>query len=190
MSRWLRRAIPRQANAPVADPLAERRAALASMYDAHVEEVYRFVHRRCRDQAMAEDITQETFFKAVNSTDDPGSLTIGWLLTVARHQLVDALRRQSNYDSKLRLVAAACSDADSVDLLERLRIEAALDQMSIDHRLVLSLRYIDDLPVSELADHLGRSTKSVEGLITRARRELRARLDESVDSMETGGAHG
>ncbi len=82
------------------------------------------------------------------------------------------------------------SEADPVDLLERLRIEAALDELSVDHRLVLTLRYIDDLPVSELADHLGRSAKSVEGLITRARRELRAKLDEGMGAMETGGAHG
>jgi len=165
-------------------------SSFADVYDRHVDEVYRFVHRRCRDHALAEDITQETFMTAIRSTDDPSSISIGWLLTVARNRLFDVLRRQARYEGKLRLVAAAETDGHDAELAERLRVEDALNELSVDYRLVLTLHYIDGLTVPALAEHLDRSIKSVEGLVTRARRELRAKLDETPGATGAGGGHG
>lgn len=190
MTRWSRRRdTPRD---PVAvDSL--RTDAIANLFDAHVDEVYRFVHRRCRDHALAEDVTQEVFMRAVRGTTDPNTLTIGWLMTVARNHLVDVLRRRTAHDQKLRLVAASGRGHDEVDHDERLRIEAAMARLRVDHRLVLTLHYIDGYTVPALADHLGRSIKSVEGLVTRARRALRAELDEThqpaTDRSAMGGTH-
>lgn len=167
-------------------------SVIASMYDAHVDEVYRFVHRRCRDHSLAEDITQETFLTAIRRADDPGSISVGWLLTVARNRLVDIVRREASYESKLRLVVGGGRSSNlDAELTERLRFESALDQLRVEHRLVLTLHYIDGLTVPALADHLGRSMKSVEGLVTRARRELRSQLDADTTGKETTGeAHG
>lgn len=164
--------------------------AIEGIYDAHVEEVYRFVHRRCRDHSLAEDITQETFITAIRRGGDPSSVSIAWLLIVARNRLFDVLRRQGRYEDKLRLVGTTESGSQDTELVERLRVEDALGELSIDYRLVLTLHYIDGLTVPALAEKLGRSVKSVEGLVTRARRELRAKLDEGSDAAGTGGRHG
>lgn len=180
----------RRSRADGAD-VARSASAIASMYDAHVNEVYRFVHQRCRDHSLAEDITQETFLTAIRRADDPNTISIGWLMTVARNRLIDVLRRDASYESKLRLVAGGGGSSSSdAELVERLRIEGALNELSVDHRLVLTLHYIDGLTVPELAAHLGRSVKSVEGLVTRARRELRAHLGDDSDAERTGEAHG
>jgi RNA polymerase sigma-70 factor (ECF subfamily) len=188
VSRWvLGRTAP--ASAPRTGA-TDRARTIALLYDAHVEEVYRFVHRRCRDHDIAEDITQETFMKAVRSTIAPQSLTVGWLMTVARNQLIDVLRRQTRHEEKLRLVGATQAADDPVDPVERLRMEAALAELSVDHRLVLTLHYVDGMSVPDLATHLGRSMKSVEGLVTRARRHLRVSLDDETDSPQIGGTHG
>ena len=48
----------------------------AQVYDAHVETVYRYVHRRCQDHSLAEDVTQDTFIAAIRNTDDPATITI------------------------------------------------------------------------------------------------------------------
>ncbi|MBN4047589.1 sigma-70 family RNA polymerase sigma factor [Acidimicrobiaceae bacterium AH-315-P05] len=165
-------------------------STIAGVYDAHVDEVYRFVHRRCRDHSLAEDITQETFLAAIRSADDLSSISIGWLLAVARNRLFDVLRRQISYEGKLRLVGVAEEDGYDVDVVERLRVESALNELSADHRLVLTLHYLDGLTVPALAEQLDRSVKSVEGLVTRARRELRAKLSEGGDSTGAGGSHG
>lgn len=169
--------------------LADTRSSFAAMYDAHVDEVYRFVHRRCRDHSLSEDITQETFMSAIRSTDDPSKISVGWLVTVARNRLVDELRRRARYADRLRLLGASETSDDADDTAERLWIEAALNELSVDHRLVLTLHYLDGFAVPALAEHLDRSVKSVEGLVTRARRELRAQLD-AADAEETRGNHG
>lgn len=152
--------------------------SFVALYDEYVEELYRFVHRRCRDHGLAEDITQDTFMTALRD-HDLDEISMAWLKRVARNRLVDVLRRQSNYVTKLRLVGQGSADAAEVDIAERLRVEGALDELSIEHRLVLTLHYIDGLPVAAIAGELDRSSKSIEGLITRARRQLRSRLGES-----------
>lgn len=152
--------------------------SFVALYDEHVDELYRFVHRRCRDHGLAEDITQDTFMTALRN-HEVNEISIAWLKRVARNRLVDVLRRQSTYTDKLRLVGQRTDDATEVDVAERLRIEGALDELSIEHRLVLTLHYIDGLTVAAIASELDRSLKSVEGLITRARRQLRSRLGES-----------
>ncbi|MEM7286405.1 MAG: sigma-70 family RNA polymerase sigma factor [Actinomycetota bacterium] len=160
------------------------------VYDSHVREVYRYVHQRCRDHALTEDITQEAFIAAIRAHDDPGSISIAWLLTVARNRLVDVLRRDERHERKLRLVGAAEHEALELDQAERIRVETALSELSVDHRVVLTLHYIDGFTVPALAEHLGRSVKSIEGLVTRARRELRARLHDESDTSRTGDGHG
>jgi RNA polymerase sigma-70 factor (ECF subfamily) len=164
--------------------------SFGELYDAHVDEVYRFVHRRCRDHALTEDITQETFVTAIRRVDDPTTISVGWLVTVARNRLVDALRKHARHERKLHLLGTGLDDEHDPDLAERLRVGEAMNELSVDHRLVLTLHYLDGLTVPALAEELGRSVKSVEGLITRARRELRAKLDESADAPERGERHG
>ncbi len=127
---------------------------------------------------------------AIRSATDPSSVSVGWLLTVARNRLFDVLRREARREGKLRLVGVAETDGHDAELAERLRVEGALNELSVDYRLVLTLHYIDGLTVPALAEHLDRSQKSVEGLVTRARRELRAKLDEGAASAESGGGHG
>ncbi|MGI9606541.1 MAG: RNA polymerase sigma factor [Acidimicrobiales bacterium] len=159
----------------------------AQVYDAHVETVYRYVHRRCQDHSLAEDVTQDTFMTAIRANDDPGAITIGWLITVARNRLFDVLRRQTRYEEKLRLVADNTAGTGEVDIAERLRVESALAVLPMQYRLVLTLHYINGMTVRAIAEELDQSMKSVEGLVTRARRELVAVLDEADPQPTEGG---
>ena len=159
----------------------------AHIYDAHVEEVYRYVHRRCQDHSLAEDVTQDAFIAAIRSTRDPGTISIGWLITVARNRLFDILRRQTKYEEKLRLVADSRPGDEEVDIAERLRLESALRLLPVHYRLVLTLHYINGMTVREIAEQLDQSPKSVEGLVTRARRELTGLLDETGQPTIKGG---
>ncbi|MEM7139782.1 MAG: sigma-70 family RNA polymerase sigma factor [Actinomycetota bacterium] len=160
-----------------------RTAAFTALYDAHVVEVYRYVHRRCQDHPLAEDVTHDVFVTAVRTVDDPGTITIGWLLRVARNRLIDLMRRQARYADKLRLIRGGLSD--EIDLggtwVDRVVVTEALEELSVEHRLVLTLHYLDGYTVPALAHELDRTVKSVERLVDRARRNLR---------RELGGRHG
>jgi RNA polymerase sigma-70 factor (ECF subfamily) len=156
---------------------ATRRAAFTALYDAHVNEVYQFVHRRCRDRAVAEDVTQDVFLTAVRTVDDPATVTVGWLITVAKNRLIDVMRRETRRSDKLRVLLGGADDRDAFGVtVDRVVVEAALARLSVDHRLVLTLHYLDGHTVPALATKLGRSVKSIEGLLTRARRGLRQEL--------------
>ena len=162
--------------------LRQRRADFAALYEQHAVEVYRYVHRRCRDRALAEDVTQDAFVAAVRTVDDPASISVGWLMQVARNRLLDVLRRQARYEGKLRLVGDRDEAADEpAVVVGRLRMTAALEELRVEHRVVLMLHYVDGLTVNALADELGRTPKAVEALLTRARRALRSELERSDD---------
>jgi RNA polymerase sigma-70 factor (ECF subfamily) len=161
--------------------------SFAQVYDAHVETVYRYVHRRCQDHSLAEDVTQDTFMMAIRNTEDPATITIGWLITVARNRLFDVLRRQTRYQEKLQLLADNTSRSNEVDIAERLRVETALGVLPMHYRLVLTLHYINGMTVRAIADELDQSLKSVEGLVTRARKELIAVLEDAEPQSIGGG---
>jgi RNA polymerase sigma-70 factor (ECF subfamily) len=57
--------------------------------------------------------------------------------------------------------------------LDVVRTRAALDRLGPHHRAVLTLRYLDGLPVAEVAEHLGRGLHATEALLQRARNALR-----------------
>jgi len=164
----------------------EPRLSFAQVYDEHVETVYRYVHCRCRDHSLAEDVTQDTFTAAIRHTEDPSTITISWLITVARNRLLDILRRQTRYHEKLQLLAGDPCRSNEVEITERLRVELALGVLPMHYRLVLTLHYINGMTVRAIADELNQSLKSVEGLITRARRELTSVLEEAEPQSAEG----
>jgi RNA polymerase sigma-70 factor (ECF subfamily) len=166
----------------VADPPSRAPAdrAFADLYERHAVEVYQFVHRRCRDHALAEDVTQDTFVRAGHSFDDPAAIRVGWLIQVARNRLLDIVRREVRYEGKLRLVGAREAEVDEPSaVVDRVRMTAALEGLRVEHRVVLMLHYVDGFTIPELADELGRTPKSIEALVTRARRALRKELERS-----------
>ena len=147
-----------------------------AFYRSNVDPLYRWVHRRCRDHALAEDIVQDTFLAAARSSEPVGE---AWLYTVARNRLIDVVRRAARFVDRLHLVASDASGrAADQEVLVRLELETAFGQLRAEHRIVLQLKYVDGLTVDALADEIGRSPKAVESLLTRARTALLAAMEE------------
>ena len=158
---------------------------LLVVVDAELRNVFAFVLRRCGDRALAEDLTSDVFLRAVRETKRTGAVvSAAWLTTVARNRLVDHWRSAAREERRLRL---AWSDRDRdewVDDRTPLEPGAVTDVMRAlrpDHQAVLSLRYLDDLSVPEVADALGRSVHATESLLARARRAFRTSYSEHVD---------
>lgn len=160
-------------------------AALLQLYDDAVAEVFGYLVRRCGSMAVAEDLTSETFLAAVAAVrrGSVADLTVAWLIGVARHKLVDHWRRLEREQRRLEAVAGEVeADTDEWDVhLDALRAHDVLARLAPQHRAALTLRYLDGLPVPEVADHLGRTRKATEVLLVRARRAFR------TDYELTGG---
>jgi RNA polymerase sigma-70 factor (ECF subfamily) len=156
--------------------------ALMSLYDVALPEVYGYLQRRCRNRAIAEDLTTEVFLGAVESIERRVvvDVTVAWLIGIARHKLADHWRRAERDDRRLRAVGSEpVPDDDPWDArIDVLTARDVLGELGGHHRAALTLRYVDDLPVPEVAEVLGRTVGATETLLVRARRAFRTRLEE------------
>ena len=159
-----------------------------ALYDRALPEVYGYLHRRCHDRALAEDLTSETFLAAVRALERDDQLVIGvpWLVGVARHKLADHWRSRARDD---RLHGALEGEHVELDdpwdaTLEQVRTTDVLCGLGDHHRLALTLRYVDGLPVPEVADLIGRTVPATEALLVRARSAFRVAYErgEPVDA--------
>lgn len=148
---------------------------LARFYREHLPTVYGYLHRLCGgDGALAEDLTQDTWIRLAEALRQGRSecADIGWLLTVARNHFIDHTRRAVRAEGKLRLASVTAADhtpdPSATDVLE------VLESLEPMHRLVLMLRYVEDLTVPDVAAAIGRNVTATNSLLARARTELRA----------------
>jgi RNA polymerase sigma-70 factor (ECF subfamily) len=151
--------------------------ALLELYDAALPEVYGYLLSRCRQRALAEDLTAETFLAAVDACrrHAPPQLSVAWLIGVARHKLVDHWRRAEREVRGLRMLAGQPSEPDDPwdSRLDAIQAREVLAALGPHHRAALTLRYVDGLSVGEVADHLGRTVHATEALLTRAKAAFR-----------------
>ena len=172
--------------------------ALREFYEAHCDRLYNFIyHRVGADHPSAEDVTQETFLAALKAihTFRGGAGLFTWLCAIARHKIADHYRRLRQRDLaalQLRVIENhSLAEAPSAEqlLVTREGIERtreALRHLPAVYQQVLTLKYIDGLPVNRIAEELERTPKSVESLLTRAREALRLRLSGSGPGAGSG----
>jgi RNA polymerase sigma-70 factor (ECF subfamily) len=163
---------------------------VAAIYRRALPQVYGYLLPRCGAAAVAEDLTAETFLAAVAAVRDgtvaAPDVTVAWLVGVARHKLADHWRRAARDQRGLAEVAVLAEErVDPWD--EQLDVavaHAALARLNGSQRAALTLRYLDGLPVAEVAACLGRSLHATETLLVRARSALRrVYLEEGVDDV-------
>jgi RNA polymerase sigma-70 factor (ECF subfamily) len=157
---------------------------------------------RLRRRFDTSDLVQETLLKATQNLDQFRGGTeaelVGWLQGIFQNALADAIRHARAqkrdvaqeetlaavvHDSSARLHNwLAAPDSSPSERAQReeqlLRLAAALAQLPADQRDVVLLRDSLDTPIRAIAEQLGRSEKSVAGLLLRGRRRLRELLQE------------
>lgn len=159
---------------------------LLALYDVALPDVYGYLAARCGSAVVAEDLTSETFLAAVDAVrrGTVADLTVAWLVGVARHKLIDHWRRRAVEERALRAVdpdpTAEAPVDDAWDVrLDGLLAHRTLADLAPQHRSALTLRYLDGLPVREVAEHLGRTLGATEVLLVRARAAFRARYEDA-----------
>jgi RNA polymerase sigma-70 factor (ECF subfamily) len=112
--------------------------------------------------------------------DDPPELTLGWLIGVARHKLVDHWRRAARERRGLAVTESEVEDPWN-EQIDADAAHRALQRLSGHQRAALTLRYLDGLTVGEVAECLGRSLHATETLLMRAKAALRRVYQEDED---------
>jgi RNA polymerase sigma-70 factor (ECF subfamily) len=188
--------MPDAGDQATAEAQAHLRARVASLYEAHGEELRRFVLGVVRDPDLTGDVMQATFAKALElgHTARPETLK-GWLFRVAfREALVARRRRQSGDRARRRLADLWGVDGDRaappVDGLIRGEaadaVRRALGELPEPQRRVVLARIHDDKTFAQIARESGLPLGTVLTRMRLALDKLRVALrSDHVDPTET-----
>lgn len=184
--------------ATLAAALAGNRDAFAELWRAHHDEVFRYAYYRLADHATAEDITSETFAKALRNVGGFGEIRgagmIGWLITIARNLIAD-LYKSSRHRREFVIDVVPETDAvtngPDVDVLAQLQsaaVREAISRLTDDQRACIEARYLRGLSVAQTAQALGKNESAIKALQYRAVRTL-GRLIDSDAALAEAKAH-
>ena len=158
------------------EPQAER-----ALYDAHVERIYRLVHRMAGDADLAADFTQETFIRAFDRLDQfrGDSSLATWLHTIAVSVALNGMRKVK------RIRARTDNIEETPDLAVRptgftadlkTRLHSAIDALSEKLRPVFVMHDVEGYTHEEIAGTLGIPVGTSKARLFDARAKLRLAL--------------
>lgn len=170
--------------------------AMEEFYNIYRSRLYALILEQVdRDQAVAEDLIQEVFLAALGSLDKfrGDSQLYTWLRSIAFHKINDFYRRQArepkpkksspDFDVLKHLEQVGDNEPATFTVMEseeiRQSVHQALAGLPQDYQEVLVLKYLKDMPVLAISEIMGRSPKSVEGLLSRARKAMRDNLGDN-----------
>ena len=161
--------------------------AFGRLYDRYVTVVHRYVMHRVGDRSLAEDVTSETFVRALRRIDSlscQGRDVGAWLVTIARNIVLDHVK-SSRY--RLEVTTADMLDADRVTdgpedavvaHLTNTQLLACVKQLGGEQQECIVLRFLHGLSVAETAAIMGKKDGAIKALQHRAVRRLAALLPE------------
>ncbi len=163
--------------------------ALLRLYRKYNRRVFSLVYRILGDQAAAEEVLQDTFYRLWERSQlyqpEKGQL-ISWLLTVARNLALDHKRKESRRgDSNVSLMGEnwAGVDPDSLPATASLEdpdlgrtIRKVMAELPAEQKTVIELAYFEGLTHQELSDKLGHSLGTVKTRIRLGLAKLREAL--------------
>ena len=174
---------------------ARNSSDFASVYDENIWRVYGFVGFRVTSRQDAEDLTQQTFERALRAWArfDPGRGSAeSWLLAIARNLLIDHYRGdRSSMNKPLEdggaELALGLVPPPEEGLGVAPELAAALETLDDRERELIALRFGGDLSGPEIARVTGLSLANVQQILSRALRQLRIELSSSAPAAALGG---
>jgi RNA polymerase sigma-70 factor (ECF subfamily) len=160
----------------------ERTELLRALHDEHAPAIWRYVVHLTHDEALADDIVQETLLRAWRRPqvlDQSGASARGWLFTVARNLVIDdrrSARARHEFGADPLPERATADQTDA--MLDAWLIADALAALSAEHRAVVVCAYYQGRSVAETASILDIPPGTVKSRLHYALRALRLDLQE------------
>lgn len=165
------------------------RAAFAELYDLYLPRVYSFCRKSSVAHEEAENLTAETFERALMAIpryEDRGLPFSRWLLRIARNMILNHAR-SAGRETELNDPASLPSDESHLDDWEEAYwLRRHLQSLPRDQQEVVRLRFYEDQPFSDVAAQMGRSEGAVKQLLRRALQRLHLQIQQET---EEGVAH-
>lgn len=171
-------------NKLIRDAIRGVSSAFGLLYGHYQPNIYRFVFLKVGRREEAEDITHQVFLSAwtnIASYKERGYPFSSWLYQIARNKVIDYYRAQ-RADLPLEYVEEILvSNADSP--LENFETKATIEEVRLailklkpEYQEVIILRFIEDLPLKDVALTLGKSEGAIKLLQHRAIKNLKTHL--------------
>lgn len=157
-----------------------------AIYVQHFDGVYKYVFSLYRNETMAEEITQETFYRAMEHIDKfEGKCKLYvWLCQIAKNTFLTYAKKQKRHVSETDIdLSKQIEPSFENEILDKetvWKLHKLLHELSDPYKEVFSLRVFGELPFSQIGELFGKSDSWARLIFYRAKKELRRDLDENI----------
>jgi RNA polymerase sigma-70 factor (ECF subfamily) len=151
-----------------------------TIYREHFSDVYKYILSVSRNEAIAEEVTQETFFKALRNIEAfNGSCKLYvWLCQIAKHTYFSLYRKRKRYAARIDADAPVETDVET-DFLDKdaaQRFHRLLHELKEPYKEVFTLRVFGELPFSHIGELFGKTDSWARLVFYRAKKRLQEAL--------------
>jgi RNA polymerase sigma-70 factor (ECF subfamily) len=156
--------------------------AFGTLYDLHFQRIYRFVYFRARDWAMAEDVTSEVFFRALQGIGryrNTGKPFSAWLYQIAVNVLAERFRAARRVEDieQFHMLSDGSSPEELANQREEVRrIWSLIDALPKQQRMAIILRFRDGMTTEEIGVVMRKSIGAVRVLIHRGMTAIKRQI--------------
>ena len=160
--------------------LADNRDAFGRLVEAYQPRVRRFLlNLTSGDEMLTDDLAQETFIKAyVGIRSFKGMSSFGtWLYRIAYNEFYNHIRKhhEEHVEDITRMGEVSTADSDAIDA--SMTVQEALMRLGDNERVAITLFYIEDQPLKQVAKIMQMPEGSVKSLIHRGKGKMRQFID-------------
>lgn len=156
---------------------------MEELYDRYFTAVYKYLFSVSQDKHIAEELTQETFFKALQKIDDfRGQCEIRvWLCQIGKNAYYDYLRRNRRFSpiaEQGEMPAGQSLELDFEKKETAYRLHRILHNLNEPYKEVFSLRTFGELSFREISSLFGKSESWAKMTYLRAKRKIREEMED------------
>lgn len=155
------------------------------MYQRFFKDVYLFVFSISKDRQIAEDITQETFFKALKEIKNfRGDCSVkSWLCQIAKNLYISQMRKKSmisleDMDAVPNQISATNIEQEYIQKEDKLSVYKVLHFLDEPYKEIFLLRTLGDLSFKEIADVFHKTESWARVTYHRARLKIQEALEQ------------
>jgi len=163
--------------------LADNRDAFGRLVEAYQPRVRRFLlNLTMGDEMLTDDLAQDTFIKAyVGIRGFKGLSSFGtWLYRIAYNEFYNHARRhhEEHVDDLARVAQVSTAATDALDA--SMTVQRALAELNDSERVAVTLHYIEDQPLKQVAKIMQQPEGTVKSLLYRAKGKMKQFIDQST----------
>ena len=153
------------------------------IYESYFKDVYRFLLSLTGNESLAEELSQETFFKALKAIDrfDGSNDIRAWLFTIARNSYYSYYKAHKNAVSMQEMESGISTGVDFTEQLENehhvFQIHQIVHDMKEPYKEVFSLRVFGELPFERIGQLFGKSPAWARVTFFRAKKMIQEQME-------------